>query len=66
MRRARQRLVHGPGGVWVITPEGERLEVIETPELAANLGWGGSEGTTLFITASSQLLRIETLVRGAS
>ena len=56
----------GPGGVWVITPEGERLEVIETPELAANLGWGGSEGTTLFITASSQLLRIETLVRGAS
>ncbi len=56
----------GPGGVWVISPEGERLGIVETPEFAANLGWGGPSGTTLFITASSQLLRLETLVRGAN
>ena len=56
----------GPGGVWVISAEGERLGVIETPELAANLAWGGPAGTTLFITASTRLLRLETLVRGAA
>ena len=56
----------GPGGVWVISPAGERLGVIETPELAANLAWGGEHGTTLFVTATSQLLRLETLVRGAA
>ena len=56
----------GPGGVWVISPDGERLGVIETPEMAANLAWGGPSGTTLFITASSQLLRLETRVRGAA
>ena len=55
----------GPGGIWVISPEGERLGVIETPEFAANLTWGGPDGTTLFVTASSALLRLETLVRGA-
>lgn len=56
----------GPGGVWVISPAGERLGVIETPEFAANLAFGGADGTTLFITASSSLLRLETLVRGAA
>ena len=56
----------GPGGVWVISPDGERIGVIETPELAANLAWGGEQGTTLFITATSQLLALETRVRGAS
>jgi gluconolactonase len=55
----------GPGGVWIIAPEGERLAVVETPEFAANLAWGGVEGTTLFITASSALMRLETMVRGA-
>lgn len=56
----------GPGGVWVVSPDGERLGVIETPEFAANLAWGGAERRTLFITASSMLLRLETLVRGAA
>jgi gluconolactonase len=55
----------GPGGIWVIDPDGQRIGVIQTPELAANLGWGGAEGTTLFVTASTQLLRLETRVRGA-
>ncbi|MGI8421031.1 MAG: SMP-30/gluconolactonase/LRE family protein, partial [Gaiellaceae bacterium] len=33
--------VTGPGGVWVITPEGEHLGTIEFPESTGNLNWGG-------------------------
>ena len=27
----------GPGGVWIITPEGKHIGTIKTPELAANV-----------------------------
>jgi gluconolactonase len=54
--------VTGPGGVWVISPEGEHLGVIEVPENVANLAWGGEDYRTLFVTASTSLYRIETRV----
>jgi len=50
----------GPGGVVVISPEGQHLGSLLTGRGTANLAWGGPNGTTLFITAADALLRIET------
>ena len=30
----------GPGGIWIFDASGEHLGVLQTPERAANLGWG--------------------------
>lgn len=54
----------GPGGVWVVAPSGEILGRILTPEVAANVAWGGADWSTLFITASTSLYRIRTTVPG--
>ncbi len=37
MRRARQCLGHGPGGVWVYAPSGELIGKLHIPEVVANL-----------------------------
>jgi gluconolactonase len=54
----------GPGGIWVIAPDGRRLGTIQTPESAANLGWG-DDGRTLYITAETSVYRIRMNVSGA-
>jgi gluconolactonase len=54
----------GPGGVLVITPQGKHLGTIATGQATANCAWG-DDGSTLYITADSQLLRIRTNARGA-
>ena len=53
----------GPGGVWVIDPTGKHLGTIETGVPTANCGFGG-DGSTLYITANDQLLRVKTLTKG--
>lgn len=57
--------VCGPGGIWVVSPSAEKLGVITVPEVAANLAWGEDDMRSLFITASTGLYRIRTLVAGA-
>jgi gluconolactonase len=54
--------VTGPGGVWVITPEGEHLGTIEIPESVGNHAWGGAEWKELYVTASTSLYRVRTKV----
>ena len=54
--------VTGPGGVWVISPAGEHLGVIEVPENTGNLAWGGEDWHTLYIPSSTSLYAIRTLV----
>lgn len=56
--------VTGPQGIWVIDPGGEHLGVIEVPEVASNLNWGGSDWQSLFITATTSLYRINLKVAG--
>jgi gluconolactonase len=34
------------------------------PEVVANLNWGGNDGKTLFITASSSVYRIDLKITG--
>jgi gluconolactonase len=54
----------GPGGVWIISPEGKHLGTIRMPEVMANCAWGGADGKTLYITASSHLYRIRLNIGG--
>lgn len=53
----------GPGGVCVISPEGELLGRLLTGVPTANCGWG-DDGATLYITADMYLLRIKTKTKG--
>src|SRR5918994_1497347 len=50
--------VCGPGGVWVLSPQGERLGLIELPEDPHNLAWGDADGRTLYITALTSVYRM--------
>lgn len=54
----------GPGGVWIISPEGKHIGTLEIPERVANCAWGGADGKTLYITASTSLYRIQTKIGG--
>jgi len=57
--------VTGPGGVWVISPEGEHLGVISVPENVGNLTWGDDDWRTLYMPSSTSLYRIRTKVASA-
>ena len=54
----------GAGGVWVIEADGTVLGQFEMIEHAANLTFGGSEFSSLFLTAQTSVYRVETAVRG--
>jgi gluconolactonase len=54
----------GPGGVWIISPEGKHLGTIKVPEVVANVGWGDKDWKTLYITASTSIYRIKLNVPG--
>jgi gluconolactonase len=56
----------GPGGVWVINPAGERIGRIQTPEICGSLVWGGEDLRTLFLTTTTTVQMMPTLVPGAS
>lgn len=53
----------GPGGVWAISPEGEKLGVIAVRG-ASNVAFGGPDRKTLFITAGGSLYQVRTKVAG--
>lgn len=57
--------VSGPGGVWVISPEGKHLGTIIAPMHPHNLAWGDDDHQTLYLTAKMGLYRIHLNVRGA-
>jgi gluconolactonase len=56
--------VTGPGGVWVISPDGRPQGVLAVPEKVGNLNWGGPDWRSLFICASTSVYRIELEARG--
>jgi gluconolactonase len=57
--------VTGPGGLWVITPDGAPAGLLRFPEIPANLCWGGPGLGTLYVTATTSLYSLETMTRGA-
>jgi gluconolactonase len=56
--------VTGPEGIWIWSPSGRHLGTIVIPELTANLIWGDSDWSTLYITATTSLYRLKTKARG--
>jgi len=56
--------VSGPGGLWVISPEGKHLGTISGPEHPHNFAWGDDDGKTLYLCARTGLYRIRLNVPG--
>jgi gluconolactonase len=54
----------GPGGTWVFGPDGTRLGIIRTPEVPANLAFGGPDLRTLFFTARTSVYTLRMKVPG--
>jgi gluconolactonase len=54
--------VTGPGGVWVISPDAQKLGVVRAPEVVGNLTWGGEDLHTLFLMTSTTAHSVRTLV----
>jgi gluconolactonase len=48
----------GPGGVWIISPEGKHLGTIRAPEQATNVGFGDADKKSLYIAARTGIYRI--------
>lgn len=57
--------VSGPGGLWVISPEGKHLGTIIAPRHVHNMAWGGEDGKTLFLCAQSGLYMMRMGIEGA-
>ena len=59
--------VSGPGGLWVLSPDGEHLGTIVTPRHVHNMAWG-DDGKSLYLTARDRLyrMRVQTGVRVAN
>ena len=58
--------VSAPGGLWVISPEGEHLGTIITPRHVHNMAWGDADRKTLYLCARSGLYRIRLNIAGAA
>ncbi|MGA7770864.1 MAG: SMP-30/gluconolactonase/LRE family protein [Candidatus Sulfotelmatobacter sp.] len=56
--------VTGPKGIWVWDAKGNHLGTIVMPEQPANLTWGDQNYSTLFITATTSVYRLETKTQG--
>jgi len=54
----------GPGGTWVFAPDGTRLGIIRTPEVPANLAFGGPDLRMLFFTARTSVYSLRVKVPG--
>lgn len=54
----------GPGGVWILSPDGRRLGTVVTPDQVANLAFGDADGKSLFMTLHSALYRLRVKVAG--
>jgi gluconolactonase len=54
----------GPGGIWIFSPELKHIGTIDMPERTGNLAWGGNDGKTLFVMASSSVYRLPLNIAG--
>ena len=56
--------VTGPGGIWVWNKSGNHLGTILLPEQPANLAWGDKDYSTLYITATTSVYRLQMKTHG--
>lgn len=57
--------VCGPGGIWIVAPDGRHCGTIVTPEAPHNLACGDGDGRTLYITGLTSIYRIRVGIAGA-
>jgi gluconolactonase len=62
--RAGNLYVCGPGGIWVLSPDGEQLGLIQLPEAPHNLAWGDADACGLYVTALTSVYRLRLAVPG--
>ncbi len=56
--------VSGPGGLWIISADGQHLGTIRGPEHPHNLAWGDEDGKILYLAAQTGLYRIRLNIPG--
>ena len=56
--------VSGPGGLWILSPEGNHLGTIIPPKHPHNFAWGDADGKTLYMCARSGLYRMKLNIEG--
>lgn len=54
----------GPGGLWIVAPDGTILGQLRFPERTANCGWGDHDLHSLYVTATHSVYRLRTLTPG--
>ena len=54
----------GPGGIWVFQPDGTRIGIIQWPEQAVNMAFGGPDMRTLFCCAHTSVYTLRVKVPG--
>ena len=54
----------GPGGLSVFDTEGNRIQLLGFDERITNLTWGGSDYSSLYVTAPNSVYRVQTNVSG--
>lgn len=58
--------VTGPGGLWVVSADGDKLGTLSVPEVIGNFAFGGDGQRTVFIASSTTLRSVSTRVAGAA
>jgi gluconolactonase len=56
--------VSGPGGLWILSPEGSHLGTLKGPEHPHNMAWGDDDGKALYLAAQTGLYRIRLNIPG--
>jgi len=56
--------ISGPGGLWILSPEGKHLGTIIAPKHPHNFAWGGADGKILYLCARSGLYRMQLNIAG--
>jgi len=56
--------VCGPGGIWLLSPDGEHLGTLRLAEAPHNLAWGDDDARTLYVTAETSVYRLRLNIPG--
>lgn len=56
--------VSGPGGLWILSPQGKHLGTVIGPKHPHNMAWGDADRKTLYLTAESGLYKMRLNVPG--
>jgi sugar lactone lactonase YvrE len=54
----------GLGGVWVVSPTGQQLKMIQVSQNCSNICFGGPDNKTLYITCQDKVYTLAMVIRG--